>query len=179
MNGVFHSMVTQGHVSINRFLSTCHGYLGLFRSHGQRVFVKLDGAWCLLGLPSAFEMAPDCCRWIYKHAGGTIEVISQALASRNELSLEIRHLTGDPLPLLISHHVAMNGDDGNVPHPVVREDREGGIFVRAIPDSDVAAAFRMVVSSSVPPAGRSSKRWVATSCCSTTVSPAASRFFAF
>ena len=40
MNGVFHSMVTQGHVSINRFLSTTHTYLGLFRSHGQRVFVK-------------------------------------------------------------------------------------------------------------------------------------------
>src|SRR5439155_554511 len=30
MGGVFHSMVTQGHVSINRFLSTTHSYLGLF-----------------------------------------------------------------------------------------------------------------------------------------------------
>ena len=39
MSGVFHSMVTQGHVSINRLLSTVHSYLGLFRSHGQRVFV--------------------------------------------------------------------------------------------------------------------------------------------
>ena len=41
MGGVFHSMVTQGHVSINRFLSTVHSYVGLFRSHGQRVFVQL------------------------------------------------------------------------------------------------------------------------------------------
>ena len=41
MGGVFHSMVTQGHVSINRFLSTTHSYLGLFRSHGQRMFVEL------------------------------------------------------------------------------------------------------------------------------------------
>src|SRR5262249_52999236 len=32
MTGVFHSMVTEGHVSINRFLSTVHTYLGLFRS---------------------------------------------------------------------------------------------------------------------------------------------------
>ena len=55
MNGVFHSMVTQGHVSINRFLSTCHTYLGLFRSHGQRVFVEIDGAWHLLAVPSAFD----------------------------------------------------------------------------------------------------------------------------
>ena len=57
MGGVFHSMVTQGHVSINRFLSTMHSYLGLFRSHGQRVFVELDGAWHLLDVPSAFEMS--------------------------------------------------------------------------------------------------------------------------
>ena len=58
MSGVFHSMVTQGHVSINRFLSTVHSYLGLFRSHGQRVFVEIDGAWQLLDVPSAFEMSP-------------------------------------------------------------------------------------------------------------------------
>ena len=40
MSGVFHSMVTQGHVSINRLLSTVHSYLGLFQSQGQRVFVR-------------------------------------------------------------------------------------------------------------------------------------------
>ena len=40
MAGVFHSMVTQGHVGINRLLSTTRSYLGLFRSHGQRVFVQ-------------------------------------------------------------------------------------------------------------------------------------------
>ena len=45
MGGVFHSMLTQGHVSINRCLSTVHSYLGLFRSHGLRVFVELEGAW--------------------------------------------------------------------------------------------------------------------------------------
>jgi hypothetical protein len=47
-----------GHVSINRFLSTVHSYLGLFRSHGQRVFVQLGNSWRLLDMPSAFEMSP-------------------------------------------------------------------------------------------------------------------------
>ncbi len=41
MSGVFHSMLTQGHVSINRFLSTVHSYLGLFAVAGQRVFVEI------------------------------------------------------------------------------------------------------------------------------------------
>jgi len=80
MGGVFHSMVTQGHVSINRFLSTTHSYLGLFRSHGQRIFVDVDGGWQLLGPPSAFAMTPSGARWLYKHAGGLLEVRSWAAA---------------------------------------------------------------------------------------------------
>jgi hypothetical protein len=56
MGGVFHSMLTQGHVSFNRVLSTQRSYLGLMRSNGLRVFVDSphgregrDG-WQLLGL---------------------------------------------------------------------------------------------------------------------------------
>ena len=48
MSGVFNSMLTQGHVGVNRFWSTTHSYLGLFRSHGQRLFVDDGNAWRLL-----------------------------------------------------------------------------------------------------------------------------------
>jgi 1,2-beta-oligoglucan phosphorylase len=113
MNGVFHSMLTQGHVSINRCLSSVHSYLGLFRSHGQRVFVESAGTWQLLDVPSAFEMAPEQCRWIYKHAGGVIEVRSCAHSDPHELSLTLEVVSGEPVRFLISHHVALNGDDGS------------------------------------------------------------------
>lgn len=109
MNGVFHSMLTQGHVSINRFLSTVHSYLGLFRSHGQRAFVEIDDQWHLLNVPSAFEMTPDACRWIYRHPGGLIEVRAQAHSEPHELSLSIIVRSGAPTRFLISHHVALNG----------------------------------------------------------------------
>lgn len=141
MNGVFHSMVTQGHVSINRFLSTCHSYLGLFRSHGQRVFVETDGGWKLLGLPSAFEMKPDECRWIYKHACGVIEVVSTAPDDRHELRLSLAVVKGAPVRFLISHHIALNGDDGSASIPARFEINGNSAVVRAIPDSDVGRRF--------------------------------------
>ena len=141
MGGVFHSMVTQGHVSINRFLSTCHSYLGLFRSHGQRVFVEIDGAWKQLGIPSAFEMQPDSCRWIYKHLGGLIEVNSYAPDHTHELRLTISVTKGDPVSFLISHHVAINGDDGSASIPVRYERTGDSVFVRSIPDCDVGWRF--------------------------------------
>lgn len=114
MTGVFHSMLTQGHVSFNRLLSTVHSYIGLFRSQGQRVFAEIDGAWRLLDLPSAYEMAPGHCRWIYRHAGGVIEVRSgvDARAGAHQFSLQVQVLAGAPLRFLVSNHVAMNGDDG-------------------------------------------------------------------
>ena len=141
MGGVFHSMVTQGHVSINRFLSTCHSYLGLFRSHGQRVFVEIGGSWKLLGIPSAFEISPDSCRWIYKHRGGLIEVVSSAPDDTHELRLSIKVLEGDSVRFLISHHVALNGDDGSASVPANCEIEGNSVLVRAIPDSDVGRRF--------------------------------------
>ena len=141
MSGVFHSMVTQGHVSINRFLSTCHSYLGIFRSHGQRVFVEVDSQWLLLDVPSAFEMTPASCRWIYKHRGGLIEVVASAPDDRHELRLTISVLAGDAARFLVSHHIAINGDDGNALAPLLYERDGSSVFVKAVADSDVGRRF--------------------------------------
>jgi cellobiose phosphorylase len=115
MSGVFNSMLTQGHVSINRLLSTVHGYLGLFRSQGQRVFVNFDDTWLLLDVPSAFEMGPDVCRWIYRHRDGVIQVRTEARSDPHELALSLEVTAGPPARFLISHHVALDGDDGSAP----------------------------------------------------------------
>lgn len=141
MGGVFHSMVTQGHVSINRFLSTCHTYLGLFRSHGQRIFVEMEGKWVLLGIPSAFEMSPESCRWLYKQGASVIEVTSTAPDDRHELLLSVIVHAGAAVRFLVSHHIAMNGDDGSASVPAQYRVKDGAAFVRAIPDSDVGRRF--------------------------------------
>jgi cellobiose phosphorylase len=141
MAGVFHSMVTQGHVSINRFLSTTHTYLSLFRSHGQRIFVETAGDWRLLDVPSAFEMMPEGCRWIYKHDEGLIEVRSLALTDRHELDLAVRVLSGPAVRCLVSNHVAINGDDGAEAVPVHFTQDAEGVFVRPIAECDVGRRF--------------------------------------
>ena len=115
MGGVFHSMLTQGHVSINRCLSTVRSYLGLFRSHGLRVFVELEGRWHLLDQPSAFEMQPDACRWVYLHAAGRIDVSSRAHSEPHAFGLELEVIEGPAPRCLVCLHVALDGDDGSTP----------------------------------------------------------------
>ncbi len=141
MSGVFHSMVTQGHVSINRFLSTTHTYLGLFRSHGQRVFVEIGGQWHLLQLPSAFEMTPQTCRWIYRHANGLLRVRAEAHNDSQELTLSIETLAGAPPRVLISHHVALNDDDGSAPGAARWRLQGDTIVFTPAPDTDLGRRF--------------------------------------
>jgi cellobiose phosphorylase len=141
MGGVFHSMVTQGHVSINRFLSANHSYLSLLRGNGQRLFVELNDGWHLLDVPSVFEMAPDRCRWIYKHPAGLIAIRSEASTGNHELTLSGEVMSGTPVRFLLSNHVAINGDDGSGAVPVRYSQDEEGVFVHPIPDSDVGRRF--------------------------------------
>ncbi|MBQ0942111.1 hypothetical protein KAK07_02050 [Ideonella sp. 4Y16] len=112
MGGVFHSMVTQGHVGINRWLGTVRGYLGQFRSQGLRLFVETAGGWRLLDQPSAFAMTPDSARWWYRHDGGLIEVRAGLQHRPHALTLDWRVAEGAPLRVLLALQVAIDGDDG-------------------------------------------------------------------
>jgi len=153
MNGVFNSMLTQGHVSFNRFLTTVRSYLGLFRSQGQRIFVELHGHWQLLDMPSAFEIEPDACRWIYRHADGLIEVRTQAHSDPHAIGLALKVLVGEPVRFLIVHHVALNGDDGTTRQPVQIERRGEEILVKPAPRTELAERFPGGVFALVPQTG--------------------------
>jgi len=141
MGGVFHSLVTQGHVNINRVLSTVRSYLGLARAGGLRIFVELEDGYHLLGVPSAFAMTPGSCEWIYAYAGGTLRVRSHAATGRHELGLSLDVLAGPPRRFLLSHHVALGGDDGADPVPA-RVARDGdGVVIRTDPATDLGRRF--------------------------------------
>jgi cellobiose phosphorylase len=141
MAGVFHSMVTQGHVGINRFLSTVRGWLGQFRSHGLRLFVAIDGRWQLLGVPSAFEMQPAACRWLYRRGDSLIEVVADARTDRHELGLRLRVRAGPPRALLASLHIALAGDDGEDGGSADWRLDEHGVFVAVPPGSGLGERF--------------------------------------
>ena len=134
-------MLTQGHVGINRCLSTVRGWLGQSRSQGQRLFVRIDGAWLQLGLPSAFEMQPQACRWLYKHRQGVLEVRSQARSAPQEMGLELRVLAGAALDVLVSHDVDLGARDDREPLPPRVQGDDRSVFVQVPTGSALAQAI--------------------------------------
>jgi 1,2-beta-oligoglucan phosphorylase len=156
----------QGHVSINRFLSTTRSYLSLLRAHGQRIFVERPDGYALLDVPSAYEMSPNGCRWIYKHSDGLIAVRSWACLERHQLYLSIDMRAGAPCRFLIANHIALHGDDGAEAVPVRFDLDRGGIVIRPAPSPRSAAASPTGTCASIQAGTRSSTAWGATSCCS-------------
>ena len=151
MAGTFHSQVTQGHVSLNRMLSTRRSYLGLRQAQGLRIFVESGSSrdprtgastgWTLLDQPSAWAVSLDGCRWWYAHDGGLLEVVSSAAAESHELGLEFRVLDGPPVRILICANVALEGDDGQEPEPPLLEHDDLGVTVRPLEGSVASARF--------------------------------------
>lgn len=139
MAGLVNSFVTQGHVSVNRFLSTARGYLGLQRAFGQRLFVEQGGQWRLLDVPSAYEMELDRARWVYRHAAGEIEVTTLAPAQEHAITLAVRVTQGPPARFLAVHHVGCHGDDGLEPHRLDVAVDGDEVVVSPHPGSAVAA----------------------------------------
>ncbi|MBI5615815.1 MAG: hypothetical protein HY943_05970 [Gammaproteobacteria bacterium] len=141
MAGVFNSMLTQGHVSINRCLSGVRSYLSLFRAQGQRVFVETDGGWQLLDVPSLFELSLDGCRWLYLADGMAIEVTTRTGTATHDVAFEIAVRAGPPRRFLIVHHLALGGDDGVNPGAVIRRREGEEILLQAPPGSEIDARF--------------------------------------
>lgn len=101
--GVFNSHITQGNTNFNTLLSVCNSQFNLNPYTGQRIFVAADGKRLLLGVPSAFEMGLNHCRWIYKQGSNLYQVRTWTSGQAAQVNTDFRVLKGGPVALIITH----------------------------------------------------------------------------
>jgi len=144
--GVFNSHLTQGNTNFNVLLSVCTGQFNLARETGQRIFVELDGKRYLLGVPSAFEMGLNHCRWIYQHGDCCFQVRSWTSRSTPQINLDFKVISGKKVRLLVSHDFdALNGwtvNAGSNPGEYVARPRTDSMIAGKFPD----ARFRILIN---------------------------------
>ena len=102
--GVFNSHLSQGNTNFNVLLSICSSQFNLSPETGQRIFVTVDGRQYLLGVPSAFEMGLNHCRWIYKHGDYCFQVRTWTSKKAPQVNMDFRVISGSRVKLLITHH---------------------------------------------------------------------------
>ena len=102
--GVFNSHLTQGNTNFNILLSVCSGQFNLVRETGQRIFVSSGNETWLLGVPSAFEMGLNHCRWIYKFGEYIIQVRTWTDPHSPNIHTDLKVLSGSEIDLTLTHH---------------------------------------------------------------------------
>jgi cellobiose phosphorylase len=115
MFGVFNSHITQGNTNFNVLLSICTSQFNTDPETGQRIHVEIGGRKYMLGVPSAFEIGLNHCRWIYKHGDfifqvrtWTSKVVPQVnmdfkVINKETGRQEDRETRGDKVKLIITH----------------------------------------------------------------------------
>ncbi|MEI7725158.1 MAG: amylo-alpha-1,6-glucosidase [Bacteroidota bacterium] len=145
--GVFNSHLTQGNTNFNIFLSVSSSQFNLTPEMGQRIFIEINGIRYLLGVPSAFEIGLNHCRWIYKQGDHCFQVRSWTSKTAPQVNMDVKVISGKNVKLLITHHFDyLNG------WTVIPGETTGEFVAKPKPDSMIAgkfplAQFRMVVQS--------------------------------
>ncbi len=101
--GVFNSHITQGNTNFNTLLSVNTSQFNQNPVSGQRIFVDTEGQRYLLGIPSAFEMGLNHCRWIYKMGSHCFQIRTWTSKTTPQVNLDFKVLEGGAVKLIISH----------------------------------------------------------------------------
>ncbi len=145
--GVFNSHLTQGNTNFNIFLSVSSNQFGLAAENGQRVFIEIDGVKFLLGVPSAFEMGLNHCRWIYKYGGHCFQIRTWTSKMTDRVNMDFKVLEGKKVRLIITHHF----DESNGWKMVTEKAARDFVFKpkveSMIADKFPKAQFRIIVNS--------------------------------
>jgi cellobiose phosphorylase len=128
-------------------LSVCSSQFNLDIETGQRIFIGIGDTKYLLGVPSAFEMGLNHCRWIYKYGVYCFQVRCWASKKEPQINMDFKVISGDKVSLLITHHF----DDTNHWH-VYPGVSDGEFVAKPKQDSMIAnkfpkAQFRIIVNS--------------------------------
>jgi cellobiose phosphorylase len=145
--GVFNSHITQGNTNFNVLLSVCTSQFNLAPETGQRIFVEVDGRRYLLGVPSAFEMGLNHCRWIYKHGNYCFQVRSWTSKAAPQVNMDFKVISGNKVKLLVTHDFAALAGwtiyPGSQAGEYVAKPSADSMIVGKFPD----ARFRIVINS--------------------------------
>ena len=145
--GVFNSHITQGNTNFNVLLSVCTSQFNLAPETGQRILLEVDGRRYLLGVPSAFEMGLNHCRWIYKHGHHCFQVRSWTSKAAPQVNMDFKVISGNKVNMLITHDFdALNGwtiCPGSKAGEYIAEPKTNSMIAGKFPD----ARFRILINS--------------------------------
>ena len=135
--GVFGAQAYLGNPNIARLLSVVRNHLNVARAHGQRAFIRVDGAWRQLGVPSAFALEPGAVRWLYRLPDRVLALRATCAATQPASALHLEVLAGPPTEFLLTHQLALGANEFDSAGELTRA-ADGWLGARPAADSFTA-----------------------------------------
>ena len=137
--GVFGAQLALGNASLARLLSGVRDPLNVVRSNGLRIFVRDEpgDAWQLLGVPSAFEMALDRCRWLYQRGAEMLTVTCAASDDESKFTFDVR-VDGRAVEMLVCGEIAAGPAEYESTPSLSYDAERTRLTVRPDPESPLA-----------------------------------------
>ncbi len=137
MTGLFASHVALGNNQQHKLISSLRSAQDLFKTAGLRIYVKLEGIYRLLGMPSYYDMGSHTARWVYIISGDVILIDVFALADSIQQTLTIESLEGRTYEFIVTCQLVMGQHPYMYDIPTRVTERDITIFV---PKEAMAAA---------------------------------------
>ncbi|NLG35177.1 MAG: hypothetical protein GX548_07475 [Lentisphaerae bacterium] len=134
-SGVFNAQIFCGNPDFSRLLGVVRDPLQRLRASGQRVWVRFNGIWHLLGTPSAFVMALDRAEWWYRLPGRLLRIISRVETDPSAIVLECRTEEGLPVRWRITHQLCLGTHDLDQGGQIETHAAAGHILLTPDPDT--------------------------------------------
>lgn len=108
MFGVFNSHIVLGNTSFNKFLGDLRNPLNAQKISGQRIYVKKDGNYQILSIPSYYEMGGATTRWYYAFDDDALIVDVSVDINKAVQNLNIHSLKKKKYDILVTQQVLLD-----------------------------------------------------------------------
>ncbi|WPQ68721.1 GH36-type glycosyl hydrolase domain-containing protein [Weissella paramesenteroides] len=105
ITGVFESHSVYGNTDMNQLSTSTRDAFNIFHLPGTRIYLKENGVYHILAMPSAFVMHYDGADWYYKLKDDIIKISDDSSVRKAQLNLSFESLTGKKYELLVSTQI--------------------------------------------------------------------------
>lgn len=113
--GVFNCHVVVGNTNFHKFLSNIRNPLNVKKITGQRLFVKINDEYKLLGVPSVYELGLNYAKWVYKFDDDILTITSMIAYDRPEQILLVESEKGKKYQFLLTNHLVLGSSEYETP----------------------------------------------------------------
>jgi cellobiose phosphorylase len=105
--GVFNSHVVVGNTNINKFNTDLKNPLNVVKLSGERILVKIDGKYRLLGMPSVYLMGISSSTHYYKIKDDILKIEVAIKYDQPLIEMEVTSLNNVKYDIMIVNHLLM------------------------------------------------------------------------